>query len=163
MFAYRRFVPMGSYFGREFFSLSTYMARPSDITRKWYVIDAKGKPLGRVATVVATLLRGKHKPTYTPHMDTGDHVIVINAAAVVLTGRKLDQKIYFHHSGYPGGLKRVVYRNLMQRKPEFVMEKAVRGMLPKNSLGRQMFRKLHVYKGPEHKQQAQQPEIWEVK
>lgn len=143
--------------------MSTYMARPSDITRKWYVIDAKGKPLGRVATVVATLLRGKHKPTYTPHMDTGDHVIVINAAAVVLTGRKLDQKIYFHHSGYPGGLKRVVYRNLMQRKPEFVMEKAVRGMLPKNSLGRQMFRKLHVYKGPEHKQQAQQPEIWEVK
>jgi large subunit ribosomal protein L13 len=138
------------------------MARPSDIERQWFVIDAGGKPLGRVATVAATLLRGKHKPIYTPHLDTGDHVIIVNAASVVLTGRKLDQKIYFHHSGYPGGMRRVLYRHLMKRKPEFAMEKAIRGMLPKNSLGRDMFRKLRVYKGPDHPHAGQQPKVWEV-
>jgi large subunit ribosomal protein L13 len=144
------------------FEVSTFMARPADITRQWYVIDAAGKPLGRVATVAATLLRGKHKPIYTPHVDTGDHVIIINADKVVLTGRKLDQKFYFHHSGYPGGLKRVPYRRLMLRKPEFVVEKAIRGMLPKNSLGRAMFRKLRVYRGPTHPHAGQTPKTWEV-
>ncbi|AEJ38570.1 50S ribosomal protein L13 [Sulfobacillus acidophilus TPY] len=138
------------------------MARPAEVTRKWYVIDAAGQPLGRVATAAASILRGKHKPTYTPHIDTGDFVIVINADQVVLTGRKLDQKIYYHHSGYEGGLKKTIYRHLLQKKPEFVMEKAIRGMLPKNRLGRAMFRKLKVYKGSEHPHQAQQPEVWEV-
>jgi large subunit ribosomal protein L13 len=142
--------------------MSTYMARPAEVTRKWYVIDAAGQPLGRVATAAASILRGKHKPTYTPHIDTGDFVIVINADQVVLTGRKLDQKIYYHHSGYEGGLKKTIYRHLLQKKPEFVMEKAIRGMLPKNRLGRAMFRKLKVYKGSEHPHQAQQPEVWEV-
>ncbi|MCL4351237.1 MAG: 50S ribosomal protein L13 [Firmicutes bacterium] len=143
--------------------MSTYMARPKDFERKWYVIDAEGIPLGRVATAAATLLRGKHKPIYTPHLDTGDHVIIINAEKVVLTGRKLDQKIYFHHSGYEGGLKRTVYRQLMLKKPDFVVEKAVRGMLPHNRLGRAMFKKLKVYRNGEHPHQAQQPEEWEVK
>ena len=143
--------------------MSTYMARPSDIIRKFYVIDATGKPLGRVATLAATLLRGKHKPTYTPHLDTGDHVIIVNAGKVVLTGRKLDQKIYFHHSGYPGGVKRVIYRQLLMRRPEFVMEKAIQGMLPKNRLGRAMFKKLRVYRGPDHPHAGQQPEVLEVK
>lgn len=142
--------------------MSTYMARPAEVTRKWYVIDAKGKPLGRVATLAATLLRGKHKPTYTPHIDTGDYVIVINAEQVALTGRKLDQKIYFHHSGYEGGLKRTIYRQLMAKKPDFVVEKAIRGMLPHNRLGRAMFKKLKVYRGSEHPHAAQQPEQWEV-
>lgn len=143
--------------------MSTYMARPAEITRTWYVIDAAGKPLGRVATQVATLLRGKHKPIYTPHLDTGDHVIVINAERVVLTGRKLQQKIYFHYSGYPGGGKQEVYSRLMKRRPEFAVEKAVRGMLPKNSLGRAMFKKLRVYRGAEHPHAGQQPKVWEVK
>ncbi len=143
--------------------MSTYMARSQDVERTWYVIDAAGLPLGRVATVAATILRGKHKPTYTPHVDTGDFVIVINAAHVLLTGRKLDQKIYFHHSGYPGGLKRVVYRQLMKKKPTFVMEKAIRGMLPHNRLGRAMFRKLKVYAEGNHPHSAQKPEVWEVK
>ncbi len=142
--------------------MSTYMARPADVTRKWYVIDAKGKPLGRVAALAATLLRGKHKPIYTPHIDTGDYVIVINAEQVALTGRKLDQKIYFHHSGYEGGLKRTIYRQLMAKKPDFVVEKAIRGMLPHNRLGRAMFKKLKVYRGSEHPHAAQQPEQWEV-
>lgn len=143
--------------------MSTYMARAADITRKWYVVDAAGVPMGRVATQVATLLRGKHKPTYTPHVDTGDHVIIINVDKVVLTGRKLDQKIYFHHSGYEGGLKRTIYRRIMEKKPEFAMEKAVRGMLPHNRLGRSMFKKLKVYRGADHPHQAQQPVRWEVK
>lgn len=142
--------------------MSTYMARPADVTRKWYVIDAAGQPLGRVATAAATLLRGKHKPIYTPHIDTGDYVVIINADEVVLTGRKLDQKIYFRHSGYEGGLKRTVYRQLMAKKPEFAMEKAVRGMLPHNRLGRAMFKKLKVYRGGEHPHSAQQPQKWEV-
>lgn len=143
--------------------MSTYMARPAEVTRKWYVIDAAGIPLGRVATTVAVLLRGKHKPIYTPHIDTGDFVIVLNADKVLLTGRKLDQKIYFHHSGFEGGLKRTIYRRLMEKKPEFVMEKAIRGMLPHNRLGRAMFKKLKVYRGTEHPHSAQQPEQWEVK
>lgn len=142
--------------------MSTYMARPSEVTRKWYVIDAAGKPLGRVATAAATLLRGKHKPTYTPHIDTGDYVVIVNADKVVLTGRKLDQKIYFRHSGYEGGLKRTVYRQLMAKKPDFAVEKAVRGMLPHNRLGRAMFKKLKVYRGSEHPHSAQQPDKWEV-
>ncbi|MDA8207186.1 MAG: 50S ribosomal protein L13 [Thermaerobacter sp.] len=142
--------------------MSTYMARPAEVTRKWYVIDAAGKPLGRVATVAATLLRGKHKPIYTPHIDTGDYVIIVNADKVVLTGRKLDQKIYFRHSGYEGGLKRTVYRQLMAKKPDFAMEKAIRGMLPHNRLGRAMFKKLKVYRGPDHPHSAQQPDKWEV-
>jgi large subunit ribosomal protein L13 len=143
--------------------VSTFMARRQDVDRKWWVIDAAGKPLGRVAAAAAVLLRGKHKPIYTPHVDTGDHVIIVNADKVVLTGRKLTQKIYFHHSGYPGGLKRVVYRRLMAEKPEFAMEKAVRGMLPKTRLGRAMFKKLRVYRGPDHPHVAQQPQVWEVK
>lgn len=143
--------------------MSTYMAKAADIQRKWYVIDAAGKPLGRVATEAARILRGKHKPVYTPHVDTGDHVIVINADKVVLTGNKLDQKAYYHHSGYPGGLKRTIYRRLMEKKPEFVIEKAVRGMLPKNRLGRAMFRKLKVYQGGEHPHASQKPEVWEAR
>ncbi len=142
--------------------MSTYMARPKDFERKWYVIDASGIPLGRVATVAATLLRGKHKPIYTPHLDTGDHVIIINAEKVLLTGHKLDQKIYYHHSGHEGGLKKTIYRQLMMRKPEFVLEKAIRGMLPHNRLGRDVYRKLKVYRTDAHPHQAQQPEIWEV-
>lgn len=142
--------------------MSTYMARPAEVTRKWHVIDAAGKPLGRVATAAATLLRGKHKPIYTPHIDTGDYVIIVNAEKVVLTGRKLDQKIYFRHSGYEGGLKRTVYRQLMAKKPDFAVEKAIRGMLPHNRLGRAMFKKLKVYRGPEHPHSAQQPDKWEV-
>ena len=142
--------------------MSTYMARPAEVTRKWYVIDAAGLPLGRVATAAAMLLRGKHKPIYTPHIDTGDYVIIVNADKAVLTGRKLDQKIYFRHSGYEGGLKRTVYRQLMAKKPEFAVEKAVRGMLPHNRLGRAMFKKLKVYRGSEHPHSAQVPEQWGV-
>lgn len=143
--------------------MSTYMAKPSEIQRKWYVIDAEGRPLGRVATEAARLLRGKHKPTFTPHIDTGDHVIIINVDKVVLTGHKLDQKVYYHHSGYPGGLKRTIYRRIMQTRPEFAVEKAVRGMLPKNRLGRAMFKKLKVYQGSEHPHASQKPELWEAR
>ena len=136
---------------------TTYMAKAGEVSRKWYVIDAQGKPLGRVATQVATILRGKHKATYTPNVDCGDYVIVINAKDVVLTGNKLTQKKYYHHSGYPGGLKEVTYSDLMAKKPAFVMERAVKGMLPHNRLGRQMFRKLFVYADEVHPHQAQQP------
>ena len=139
---------------------TTYMAKPREIQRKWYILDAAGKPLGRLATEAARILRGKHKPIYTPHIDTGDHVIVINAEKVVLTGNKLKQKEYIRHSGYPGGLKRTKYEKLMQQKPEFVVEKAIKGMLPHNRLGRAMARKLRVCRGPDHKHQAQVPEIW---
>jgi large subunit ribosomal protein L13 len=125
------------------------------------LIDAEGKTLGRLATEVARLLRGKHKPTYTPFIDTGDYVVVINASKMVLTGKKLDQKFYRYHTGYPGGLKETSYRNLMAKNPEKALELAVKGMLPKNSLGRQMFKKLHVYAGPEHEQTAQKPEVYE--
>lgn len=136
---------------------TTYMAKAGEVSRKWYVIDAQGKPLGRVATQVAMILRGKHKATYTPNVDCGDYVIVINAKDVVLTGNKLAQKKYYHHSGYPGGLKEVSYGDLMEKKPAFVMERAVKGMLPHNRLGRQMFRKLFVYADEVHPHQAQQP------
>jgi len=142
--------------------MKTFMAKAEEVSRKWYVVDADGKPLGRLASEVAKILRGKNKPTYTPHIDTGDHVIVINAEKVVLTGNKLDQKIYRHHSGWPGGMKEIKARLLMAKAPERVVELAIKGMLPHNSLGRAMFRKLKVYKGPEHENQAQQPEILEI-
>ena len=138
----------------------TYSAKASEIERKWYIIDASGKPLGRVATEAAKLLRGKHKPTFTPNIDTGDHVIVLNCKEAVLTGKKLDQKIYRHHSGYIGGMKETTAREMMNKKPEEVMYLAIKGMLPKNSLGRQSIKKLRVYAGSEHENMAQKPEIW---
>ena len=140
--------------------MATYVATKDSIERKWLVIDAEGMVLGRLATEVAKLLRGKHKPTYTPFLDTGDNVIVINASKVIVTGKKADEKIYRHHSGFPGGMKEIDYRTLMAKNPEKALELAVKGMLPKNSLGRQMFRKLHVYAGPEHEQAAQKPEVY---
>ena len=140
--------------------MKTYVATPATVDRKWLVIDASGKTLGRLATEVAKLLRGKHKPTYTPFVDTGDYVIVINASEMVLTGNKLDQKMYRYHTGYAGGLKETTYRNLMNNKPEKALEVAVKGMLPKNSLGRQMFKKLKVYAGAEHEHTAQKPEVY---
>lgn len=143
--------------------MKTYMAKAEEVKRKWYVVDAEGKPLGRLASQVASILRGKNKPIYTPHTDTGDFVIVLNADKVVLTGKKLDQKIYRHYSGYAGGMKEVVYRQFLAAKPEKAVELAIKGMLPKNSLGRAMFRKLKVYKGTEHNHQAQMPETLEIK
>jgi len=128
--------------------------------RKWYLIDAAERPLGRVASEVARILRGKHKPTFTPHVDTGDHVIVINAGRIALTGRKAEQKFYVHHSGYPGGLKQRSYGELLKTRPEFLVRRAIRGMLPRTVLGRQMLKKLRVYRGAEHPHQAQQPEVW---
>lgn len=141
---------------------TTYMAKPEDVNRKWYVVDAEGKTLGRLASQVAAILRGKHKPIYTPHVDTGDFVIIINAQKVVLTGKKLDQKMHRHHSLYPGGLKETPYRKFLAEKPEFAVYEAVRGMLPKGPLGRKMLKKLKVYRGPEHKNQAQQPEVLDI-
>ena len=142
---------------------TTHSVKKSEIERKWYVIDATNKPLGRVATEAAIILRGKHKPTYTPHMDVGDHVIIINCKDAVLTGRKLDQKVYRHHSGYIGGMKETSARVMMENKPEQAMMLAIKGMLPHNSLGRQMVKKLRVYAGSEHENIAQKPEVWEVK
>ncbi|MGB4337767.1 MAG: 50S ribosomal protein L13 [Bacillota bacterium] len=142
---------------------ATFTPTPDDITRKWYVVDAAGKPLGRLATEVATILKGKHKPIYTPYIDCGDHVIVINASKVVLTGNKLDKKIHYWHTGYPGGIRQMTYRRFIETKPEKVIEKAVKGMLPHGRLGRQMFKKLKVYAGPEHPHAAQQPEVLEIK
>ena len=141
--------------------MSTYMPKAGDITRKWYVIDAEGKHLGHVAAKAAELLRGKHKPTFAPHADCGDHVIIINADKAVLTGKKLDQKMYYHHTGYIGNMKEVKYSTLMREKPCFVVEKAVKGMLPDNTLGRKAFTRLHVYAGAEHKHAAQQPVVRE--
>lgn len=141
---------------------TTFMANPSNIERKWYIVDAEGKTLGRLAAEVAKVLRGKHKPTYTPHQDTGDFVIVINAAKVVVTGKKLEQKKYFRHSSYPGGGRFIHLNWLLERRPEQVIEMAVRGMLPKNSLGENMYRKLKVYAGAEHPHAAQQPEVLEL-
>ena len=140
--------------------MKTYVATAATVDRKWLLIDAEGKTLGRLATEVARLLRGKHKPTYTPFIDTGDYVVVINASKMILTGKKLDQKFYRYHTGYPGGLKETSYKNLMAKNPEKALELAVKGMLPKNSLGRQMFKKLHVYAGAEHEQIAQKPEVY---
>ena len=142
--------------------MKTFMANAQTVERKWYIVDADGMPLGRLASQVAAILRGKNKPTYTPNVDTGDHVIVINASKVVLTGKKLDQKVYYRHSGYPGGLKETRYRDLMAKKPEFAVKHAVVGMLPKGPLGRQMARKLRVYAGAEHEHAAQQPVALEL-
>jgi large subunit ribosomal protein L13 len=140
----------------------TFSPKAADVERQWYVIDATGVVLGRLASQIATLLRGKHKPIYAPHVDTGDFVIVVNADKVVLTGKKLDQKKAYRHSGYPGGLRSVSYRELMAKRPERVIEKAVKGMLPKNSLGRKMAKKLKVYAGPDHPHQAQKPVPYEI-
>ncbi len=142
--------------------MNTYVAKPAEVERKWYVVDADGMVLGRLASQVANILRGKNKPIFTPHVDTGDYVIIINAAKVILTGKKLDQKVYYHHTGYPGGLKEIKYRKLMAEKPEFAVRHAVVGMLPKGSLGRQMASKLRVYSGAEHQQAAQKPEPLEL-
>lgn len=142
--------------------MSTFFAKAQDQERKWYVIDATGISLGRIATEAARLLRGKHKPTFTPNVDTGDHVIIINAEKLVLTGNKLNDKMYRRHSGFPGGLKEVPYKKIMQIMPERAMEHAVKGMLPHNKLGAQMYTKLKVYKGEQHPHQAQQPEIWTI-
>lgn len=142
---------------------TTYMAKPQEIERKWYVVDAAGQTLGRLASEVASILKGKHKPTYTPHVDTGDHVILINAEKIVLTGNKLADKKYYRHSMYPGGLKVTTAGEMLEKKPERMLELAVKGMLPKNSLGRQMFKKLHVHAGAEHPHQAQQPENYELR
>lgn len=138
--------------------MKTFMASPSTIDRKWYVVDAAGMTLGRLASEIASVLRGKNKPIYTPHMDTGDYVIVINAEKVAVTGRKLDQKIYYKHSDYVGGMKQATLREKLNKKPEEVVEHAVKGMLPKGPLGREMYKKLFVYAGPEHKHAAQKPE-----
>ena len=139
--------------------MKTYMASASTIERKWYVVDAEGCTLGRLASEVASVLRGKNKPVFTPHVDTGDYVIVINAEKIKVTGKKLDQKIYYSHSDYVGGMKETTLREMMNKKPEKVIELAVKGMLPKGSLGRQMIKKLHVYAGAEHGHEAQKPEV----
>ncbi len=141
--------------------MRTYMAKAQEVDRKWYILDAANKPLGRVASEAARLLRGKHKPTFTPHVDTGDFVIIINVKDAILTGNKLDQKMMYHHSRYPGGLTETPYRKLMATRPELAMEAAVKGMLPKNRLGRQMAKKMKVYAGAEHLHQAQKPEAWQ--
>ena len=138
--------------------MKTFMASPSTIERKWYVVDATGYTLGRLASEVAKVLRGKNKPTYTPSMDTGDYVIVINAEKISVTGKKLDQKVYYNHSGWVGGMKETTLREMMNKHPERVIEHAVKGMLPKGPLGREMYTKLHVYVGAEHKHEAQKPE-----
>ena len=139
--------------------MKTYMANPTKIEKKWYVVDAEGCTLGRLTSEIAKVLRGKNKPEYTPHVDTGDYVIVINADKVVVTGKKLDQKIYYHHSDYVGGMKETTLREMMNKKPEKVVELAVKGMLPKGPLGREMYKKLHVYAGAEHAHAAQKPEV----
>ena len=143
--------------------MKSYMAKAETVERKWYIVDAEGMVLGRLASQVAAILRGKHKPIYTPHVDCGDHVVIINADKVVLTGRKLDEKLYRHHSDYPGGLKEVKYRDLMAQKPEFAVYEAIRCMMPKGPLGRQMLTKVRIYRGSEHKQAAQKPEVLVLK
>ena len=139
--------------------MKTYMANPDKIERKWYVVDATDKTLGRLTSEIAKVLRGKNKPVYTPHIDTGDYVIVVNAEKIAVTGKKLDQKIYYNHSDYVGGMKETTLREMMDKKPEKVIELAVKGMLPKGPLGRSVIKKLHVYAGPEHDHQAQKPEV----
>ena len=143
--------------------MKSYMASPATIERKWYVVDAEGQTLGRLASQVASVLRKKNKPTYTPSMDTGDYVIVVNADKIKVTGKKLDQKIYYRHSDYVGGMKETTLKELLAKKPEDVINFAVKGMLPKGPLGRQMIKKLHVYAGPEHNHAAQKPEVLEIK
>ncbi|WP_280772160.1 50S ribosomal protein L13 [Salipaludibacillus daqingensis] len=142
---------------------TTYMAKPSEIERKWFVVDAEGKTLGRLSTEVASLLRGKHKPTFTPHMDTGDHVIIINAEKIHLTGNKLADKMYYRHSQYPGSLKATSAGEMRDRKPVKLLELSIKGMLPKGPLGSQMYRKLNVYAGNEHPHEAQKPEVYELR
>lgn len=139
--------------------MKTYMANPDKIERKWYVVDAQGCTLGRLASEVAKVLRGKNKPEFTPHVDTGDYVVIVNAEKVKVTGKKLQQKVYYNHSDYVGGMRETTLAEMMQKKPEKVVELAVKGMLPKGPLGREMIKKLHVYAGPEHEQQAQKPEV----
>lgn len=141
---------------------TTYSPKKGEIERNWYIIDAANKPLGRVATEAARLLRGKHKPTYTPNMDTGDHVIILNVKDVILTGNKINQKIYRHHSGYIGGMKEVPAKVMLEKNPEKAMTLAIKGMLPHNSLGRVQLKKLRVYAGSEHENEAQKPKVWEV-
>ena len=143
--------------------MKSYMAKAETVQSKWYVVDAEGMVLGRLASQVAAILRGKNKPTYTPHVDTGDHVIILNADKVVLTGNKLTQKFYRHHTGYPGGLKETSYKVMMETKADLAVIEAVRGMPPKNTLGRQMIKKLRVYKGAQHDHQAQNPEVLNLK
>ena len=143
--------------------MKSLMANPDTVERKWYVVDAEGATLGRLASQVASVLRGKNKPIFTPHIDCGDYVIVVNADKIKVTGKKLDQKIYRHHSLYVGGLKETTLRTMMNNKPEKVIENAVKGMLPKGPLGEKMYTKLHVYAGPDHKHQAQKPEVLEIK
>ena len=143
--------------------MKSFMASPSNIERKWYVVDATGHTLGRLSSEIASILRGKNKPTFTPHIDTGDYIVVVNADKIKVTGKKMDQKVYYHHSDYVGGLKEATLREKLEKKPEQVIELAVKGMLPKGPLGRQMIKKLYVYAGPEHKQQAQKPEVLEIK
>ncbi|KSU56944.1 50S ribosomal protein L13 [[Bacillus] enclensis] len=142
---------------------TTYMAKANEIDRKWYVVDAEGKTLGRLASEVASVLRGKHKPTFTPHVDTGDHVIILNASKIELTGKKLTDKIYYRHSNHPGGLKQRTALEMRTNYSEKMLELTIKGMLPKGSLGRQMIKKLHVYSGSEHPHQAQQPEVYELR
>ena len=137
----------------------SYMPSGASIERKWYVVDAEGQTLGRLATAVASILRGKNKPTFTPFIDTGDYVIIVNASKIKVTGKKMDQKIYYNHSDYPGGMRETTLKEMMEKKPEEVVRMAVKGMLPKAALGREMIKKLHVYAGPEHEQQAQKPEV----
>ena len=139
--------------------MKSFMASPATIERKWYVVDATDKTLGRLASEVAKVLRGKNKPIFTPHIDTGDYVIIVNAEKVQVTGKKLDQKVYYHHSDYVGGMKETTLREMMAKKPEKGIELAVKGMLPKGPLGREMYKKLYVYAGPDHKHQAQKPEV----
>ena len=139
--------------------MKTFMASTANVDRKWYVVDADGMTLGRLASEVAKVLRGKNKPIFTPHIDTGDYVIVINAEKIKVSGKKLDQKVYYHHSDYVGGMKETTLKEMLNKKPEKVIELAVKGMLPKGPLGRQMFTKLHVYAGPDHKHEAQKPEV----
>jgi len=147
---------------RSLDSVKTYSAKADDIQRHWYVVDAEGLTLGRIATSIATVLRGKHKAIFTPHMDCGDYVIVVNAEKVAVTGNRMDKKMYYHHSGYPGGLKAENMRQVMQKRPDRVIRQAVQKMLPKNDLSRQILRKLKIYAGPEHPHGAQNPEKWEL-
>ena len=143
--------------------MKSYMARPRAVERKWHLINAEGQTLGRLATEIARLLRGKHKPQYTPHIDTGDFVVVVNAEKVFVTGKKAEQKVYYRHTGYPGGLREMSYEDMLERKPTEVLRKAVKGMMPKTRLGRQQFKKLKIYAGPEHPHEAQAPEPYEVR
>lgn len=142
--------------------MKTFTAKPESVTRDWYVVDANGKTLGRIATEIASRLRGKHKPEYTPHVDTGDYIIVINAEKVAVTGNKAHAKMYYSHTGFPGGIKEINFEKLIAKKPEMVLESAIKGMLPKGPLGRAMFRKLKVYAGAEHQHAAQQPQVLDI-